>query len=757
MSDEGAAGSRRTANDFSGRAEAVVQAGSVGGDIHLHPVRSAPAAPPHELPPDVHAFTGRQEQLAEMDLLLASAPDSPPTAAVVISAISGTAGVGKTAFATHWAHRVSNRFPDGQLYVNLRGYGPDQIVPARGALASMLRSLGIRNSEIPLELDDRAARFRSLAAGRRMLIVLDNARSVEQVRPLLPGTSSCLVLVTSRDTLPGLVSRDGARRMNLDLLPEDQAVDLLRMLIGTRVDDEAAAAHALVMHCARLPLALRIAADLASSSPDVPLAELVEDLADEQSRLDLLDAGADPYTAIRAVLSWSYRGLGPEEARTLRLLGLFPGGDFTHAGVAALAETTPAHARHSLDLLVRAHLVERTHTKRYRMHDLLRAYAVDLVLREESHSAREAALHRLFGFFLNTASTAMDILFPHENYRRPEVSFPDAPGSPGSLTTEKEAAQWLEAERPTLLAIAARPAEGAWAVYPSTLSSLLYSFLDTHGHFDDAVALHTYAVEASRRQQDPAAEVRALHNLGTSYQRLGRYLESVNHLRQALAKIQQTSHNSAEGQVESDLGLALLLLGQHESALGHLTRALHLFEEQTDRTGQARALNNIGLAYSRQGQFTEAMAHLQQSLLLFRRTRDQSRQGYALNDIGVIYQKTARYAEALEIHQEALAVAREIGDRALEAAAFNALGNTHQELAMSELVFDFHHKALTITQEIGDRYEEAQAYEGIANAAQKLGNLDEARERRRQALAIYTELGSPDAERIRQAVAGPES
>jgi tetratricopeptide (TPR) repeat protein len=758
MPHEGEASDNRTdiSNDFSGRAEAVVQAGSIAGGIHLHPAQPAPAAPPHELPPDVHAFTDRVEQLAQMDLLLTSTLGTPSTAAVVISAVSGTAGVGKTAFATHWAHRVSDRFPGGQLYVNLRGYGPDHVVSAHEALASLLRSLGIASPDIPLELDDRAARFRSLAAGRRMLVVLDNARSAEQVRPLLPGTSSCLVLVTSRDTLPGLVSRDGARRMNLDLLPQEQAIDLLRILIGARVDDEITAAHALVLHCARLPLALRIAADLASSSPDTSLGELVENLADEQGRLDLLDAGADPYTAVRAVLSWSYRGLPPDEARTLRLLGLHPGRDFTTASAAVLMETTPARARHLLDRLVRAHLVERTRTKRYQMHDLLRVYAADLVAQEEPPAAQESAMRRLFDFFLQTTSAAMTVLFPQEDDRRPVVPRAGKPGALANFTAEEEAAQWLEAERPTLLAIAARTTESTWAIYASTLSSLLYRFLDIRGHFDDAVTLHTYAVAASRQQGDPAAEGCALHNLGTVYQRLGRYQESVTHLEQALKATQRSSRGSTEAQVESDLGLTLLLLGRYESALAHLGRALQLFKEQTDLTGQGQTLNNIGLAYFRQERFAESLDHLQRSLVLFRTTEDRPRQGYALNDIGVIYQKTARHSEALDFHQEALLTARETGDRALEAAAFNALGNTHRGLATEESVLDFHNKALAIAQEIGDRYEEAQALEGLANADEELGHDGEARRRRQEALTIYIDLGSPDTKRLRRILAEQE-
>lgn len=281
---------------------------------------------------------------------------------------------------THWARSRSDRFPDGQLYMNLRGYAPGSPLSAVQALAEMLRSLGVSNQHMPRGVDARAKHFRRLVAGRRMLIVLDNAHSDEQVRPLLPGVSSCLVLITSRDNLAGLVSRDGARRIDLGLLTRTQAVELIRALIGARVDWEFAAANELIDHCARLPLALRIAADLAVSNHDAPLAELVAELADEQNRLDLLNAGSDPRTAVRAVFSWSYRGLNEDQKRVFRLLGLHSGRSWTLAGVAALVDFEPLRAARALRSLKQAHLIERVGHQKYRMHDLLRVYASELAL-----------------------------------------------------------------------------------------------------------------------------------------------------------------------------------------------------------------------------------------------------------------------------------------------------------------------------------------------------------------------------------------
>jgi hypothetical protein len=372
----------RVTNTVSEQAGSVVQVGSVYGHVEVATDRTGVVPAPRELPGDVTSFVGRDRQLEELDGLLAEAERAGDQSPAMVAVVSGTAGVGKTALVTRWAHKRGERFPDGQLYVNLRGFGPDEPLTAEQALAELLRSLGERSRHMPRGVDARAKWFRSIVASKQMLVVLDNAHSDEQVRPLLPGTPSCLVLVTSRGNLGGLVSRDGAKRISLSLLTRAEAIRLLRGLIGPRVERELAAANELVGHCGRLPLALRIAADLAVSNPDAPLAELVSELADEQHRLDLLNAGSDPQTAVRAVLSWSYRGLGDEEARVFRLLGLHSGRTFTKAGVEILADLEEFQAARILRALTQAHLIERVENHQFRMHDLLRVYASELALEE---------------------------------------------------------------------------------------------------------------------------------------------------------------------------------------------------------------------------------------------------------------------------------------------------------------------------------------------------------------------------------------
>ncbi|HMD91447.1 MAG TPA: AfsR/SARP family transcriptional regulator [Trebonia sp.] len=344
---------------------------------------------PRELPAGVNTFTGRSAELAALDQLLAAggrADRDSAKAAALTCVVAGTAGVGKTALAVHWGHRVRDAFPGGQLYVDLRGYDPGEPVTAAGALAGFLRALGVAARDIPADVGERAACYRSLLDGRRALVVLDNAASVEQVRPLLPGTPSCVVVVTSRDSLAGLVARHGAHRLGLDLLPAGDAVGLLRELIGERVAAEPVAAATLAGQCARLPLALRVAAELAAVRPDMDLAELACELADEERRLDLLDAGGDPRTAVRAVFSWSYRRLPADVARAFRLIGLHPGPDLDTFTAAALTGTSAQRAADLLRQLARGHLIYRAAPGRYAMHDLLRAYAAGAARPEEARA-----------------------------------------------------------------------------------------------------------------------------------------------------------------------------------------------------------------------------------------------------------------------------------------------------------------------------------------------------------------------------------
>jgi hypothetical protein len=348
---------------------------------------------PHQLPPGVDSFVGRDEQLRELDHLLRYRDTG------MIAALCGTAGVGKTALALHWAQTRAEHFPDGQIYLDLGGFDPEQPMPLGHALARMLRALGLSNRQIPREVDERAAQLRSTMAGRRMLVVLDNARDTEQVRALLPGPPSC-TLVTSRDSLAGLVARHGAHRVELDVLPLADATELLRILIDAGQPASAgpvtlSTLATLADQCARLPLALRIAADVVCSHPATDLGDLIADLATDDHVLDLLDAGDDPRTGLRAVFSWSYRELPAGAARGFRLLGLYAGLEVTAATLSALLEVDGAEADRILRVLRQAHLVSETQPGRFATHALLRAYARELAAASDPEVVRSDALARV--------------------------------------------------------------------------------------------------------------------------------------------------------------------------------------------------------------------------------------------------------------------------------------------------------------------------------------------------------------------------
>jgi hypothetical protein len=435
------------------------------GDLPLDlPESRARRVPtPRELPADVAAFTGRIAELAQLTALLVTtsrarsrvgaampAAGALPTTSVVMSAISGTAGVGKTALAVHWAHQVADRFPDGQLYVNLRGYDSSQPLTPADALSGFMRSLGVPGKDIPPELDERAARYRSLLSGRRMIVVLDNARDVSQVRPLLPGSPGCVAIVTSRDSLAGLVAREGARRLDLDLLPPDDSVSLLRALIGHRVDADSPAAAELARQCARLPLALRIAAELAAARPAVPLGALVDELAGQQQRLDLLGAGGDVGTAVRAVFSWSCETLSEGAARMFRLLGVHPGPHITAEAAASLAGVPVGQSRAALAELTRSHLVTELSNGRFAFHDVLRAYAAERAAITESEGERRNAISRVLDHYLHAACAADQLLYP---VRRPITLAPCGPAVIlARLASHTEALAWLDAEHDALMA-----------------------------------------------------------------------------------------------------------------------------------------------------------------------------------------------------------------------------------------------------------------------------------------------------------------
>jgi tetratricopeptide (TPR) repeat protein/DNA-binding XRE family transcriptional regulator len=746
---------------------------------------------PRQLPPGPADFTGRSAELKTLTGLLEG--DRLP-GAMVVSAIGGTAGVGKTALAVHWAHRVAGRFPDGQLYVNLRGYDPGQPMPPADALAAFLRALGVLGHDIPADAEERAARYRSLIAGRRMLVLLDNAGSAEQVRPLLPASADCLTLVTSRDSLAGLIARDGARRLDLDLLSPTDADRLLTTLIGDRAAHDPQATAALAIACARLPLALRIAAELAVARPDTSLASLVAELTDEQRRLDLLDADGDRYTAVRAVFSWSYRRLEPDTARTFRLLGLHPGTSVDLYAAAALTGTGLAQARHLLGALSRAYLIYSTTPDHYGLHDLLREYGRGLAAEIDGPDECRAALTRLFDHYLHTSAAAMDTLFPAERHRRPRAPAAATPVPP--VTEQAAARAWLEDRQDALIATVVHTTENGWPGHAARLATTVSRHLDAAGHYAQATIVHTCARRAAQQAGDRSGEAhallglaiidlrqgryrqaadglrqaeslfrdtgeldalsRTLHNLGIIDLQEGRYPEAARHHEQALALSQQIGDRAGEARTLGNLVLIALHQGHYRQAAENNQRALALSQEAGDVTGEAYARHNLGLIEQRQGRYADAIGHHRQALALFRRTGDVSGEAYALADMGDANRGQGRYTEAIRHHRQALVLFRRTGDRAGEAAAYNGLGEVRLATGRPDRAYAQHNSALELAREVGDKCEWARAHDGLGHACRALGDPGQARQHWTEAVALYTGIGDPEAAKVQATLAEPE-
>ncbi len=744
-----------------------------------------PRMRPRELPAPIRHFIGRGEEIAALTgILEEDIPAGQET--VIISAIGGTAGVGKTALAVRWAHHIAGRFPDGHLYVNLRGYDHDQPVSASDALAAFLRSLGVPGPEIPDQAEERAARFRSMLAGQRVLVVLDNARDLDQLRLLLPGSAGCLAVVTSRDSLAGLVARDGARRLDLDLLSPTDSVELLHVLIGARVEREPEAAGMLAARCARLPLALRIAAELAAARPEAALAELVGELTDQQRRLDVLDADGDRRTAVRSVFSWSYDKLEPDTARAFRLCGLHPGPDLDAHAVAALTGSPADHAARMLGHLIRAHLIQATGPGRYAMHDLLRSYAREVAALEDGRQECQACVTRLFDYYLYTASAAMDQVSPNDRDWRPAL--PERAVSTRPISDRQAALCWLDAELPALCSVTASAAEQGWPQHAVWLASVISTYL-THGaHIVESAGIYRNALAAAMRIGDRRGEARALAGLGTAALQGGRYAAAREHYQQALAVFRQLGHWDGEFRVMMNLGGIDLAVGQPTLAEDSFTRALELSRQAGTPAHQARALSNLSAVDMLLCRWPRAVKHLQTALALICEIGDDASQAMIRNNLGYVYLQQCRYKQAEQELRQSLRLARASGYRQVETDSLTNLGQaalgqddidaarTYLEQALQQAreasdpsaeskalvglgeallasgqpgaARSKHAAALALSQRT-EKYEQARAHDGLARACYAAGHHDEARQHWELALDLYAGTASPKARQVR--------
>jgi DNA-binding SARP family transcriptional activator len=667
--------------------------------------RTPPAQPvPAQLPPVVWAFVGRRAELAQLDGLVTAGPGSTGRSpAVVISAVSGTAGVGKTALAVHWANRVRDRFPDGQLYVNLRGFDPGPALEPATAVRGFLDALGVPADRIPADLAAQTGLYRSLVAGRRMLVVLDNARDATQVRPLLPGAPGCLVVVTSRNQLGGLVAAEGAYPLALDLLTHDEARQLLAGRLGARrVATEPDAVNQLITLSARLPLALSIAAARAAIRPRFRLAAIADELARARGGLEGLATG-DPETGVRSVFSWSYRALSEPAARLFRLLGLHPGPDLAAPAVASLAGAPLDRVWTPLAELAGAHLLGEHTPGRYAHHDLLRAYATELA----DVKPDVEACGRMLDHYLHSAYRAARCLAPH---REP---IPVAPARPGVALVEASdlagAMAWFTVERPVLVAMTGYAFDTGHDAHAWQLAWTLETYLNRQGHRDDLAATQRIALAAGLRLGDRAAQARA--HLG--------------------------------------LGLVELDAGRLDAATRHFGQAGDLFRAVGDHNGQARIQLNLAVASARSGRAGDALDYARGSLESFRTAGNRTGQARALNSIGWYHVQLGDYERSLEYCERAQRLASELDDRYGEAASSDSCGYANHHLGRFAQAAVWFQRSADLFHQLGDRHSEATALAHLGDTHDGAGNVDAARDAWQCALDLLDQLGHPDAEPLR--------
>jgi tetratricopeptide (TPR) repeat protein/transcriptional regulator with XRE-family HTH domain len=625
--------------------------------------KSSQRPTPRQLPAHDPRVVGRAEDLRALDAMLA-------VDRMTIAVISGTAGVGKTTLALHWAHRIQARFPDGQLYAGMRGFGPQQPLDAGRVLRGFLQDLGVAPQAIPAEEDERAAMFRSLLADRRVLVVLDNVRDTEHVRPLLPGGSACGVIITSRDRMDGLVACSGAHRRCLSLFDLATSKELLAMRLGeTSVAAEPSAATDLAKFSAGLPLALTILTSRVNQAFPTPLQDLVADL--QNARLDSLDGGAD--LDLRTVFSWSCQRLSAGGARLFRLMGVYPGPDIGMHAAAALTGTDLGRARRDIAELVRAHMLTEYRPGRFGCHDLLRDYATEQALQDESAADRRTAVGRVLDHFLHSAIAGDRQLYSNQSGFA--VDDPALGARPRELSDYAKAVRWFEDEHHVLMACTQLAADEGWDQHAWQLPRALTGYLRLRGHWQDWVHAQRIALETAQRIGDESAQADAHRLLAQVYYSLCEYSETVTHAERAIELYGSLGDRAGEALAHRHLAWAYQDKTDYESAVFHHRQALALFRWSNHVLGEASSLNGLGWTTAHLGDYQAALGLCQQALGIAEKTGDRHMQAAVRDSLGFIYHRLGSPGQAAENYRLAITVFRELGASYFEALSLNNLGD----------------------------------------------------------------------------------
>lgn len=726
---------------------------------------SRPAVVPRQLPAATALFTGRAAELAELSGVVGD------TRTLVITAIDGMAGVGKTALALQLAHRVSAAYPDGQLYIDLLGHseGAKPLDPG-SALERLLGALLAPGERVPQAVDDRATLLRHRLAGKRMLIVLDNAADQNQVEQLVPGTSGCLVVITSRRRLTGL---DSTRVLSLDVLPHPEAVALLRRVVGEErmATEPPDAVDEIVELCGGLPLAVRVAAARLRSRPSWTARHLADRLRGHHRQLGELRAGE---RSVAGALALSYRQLAERQRRTYRLLGLHPGLEFDDHAAAALAGCGQLRAQRDVEELFSAHLLQEHRPGRYRFHDLVRAHAALLAADDEPVSLRRAAVGRLLDHYRDTAALAMAVVYPYEPERRPAL--PSTASSP--IFSAETGGDWLDEEMPNLLAVQMTP-DAEHTGHAIQLSVILRRHLRTRGSYGVAERVHTRALDVAVASGDRQCELDALCGRGPIRRLQGLHDTAIDDLTRALAIARRLDSHIGQVDALGGIGHVQLMQSRHQEAADHFRRALEVARAAADHNGIREtltgigwvnhvrgrpttaefveaiaiartsghpavgipALTGLGHVHRRQGRPAEAGQAFEEALRLSRATGNPIGEIDALLGLGHLHRAAQRRDRALDCYEQILVRARSVGSRNFQFEALHALGRLHLEAGSAHDALSAHEQALAFAVDLEQPAEQARAHDGIAQVHAAQGDRERAGHHWRTALEILSDLG----------------
>jgi tetratricopeptide (TPR) repeat protein len=645
--------------------------GAAGGGVSV----------PRELPAGVQHFTGRDTEMGFLTAVLAESESADGAGrTVVISAIGGMAGVGKTAVALQWAHDQAGHFPDGQLYANLRGFDPTG-APSSAAtvVRSFLQALGVSLAHIPIDVEAQFGLYRSMLVGKRMLIVLDNAGDVSQIRSLIPGSAGCMVLVTSRSQLTELIALDGAASLTVGLLTVEEARELLARRLGAeRIAREQEAADMVIALCGRLPLALNIAAAHALMRPAMLLRQLAGELGDARRRLDVLSAGPDG-ADVRAVFSWSYTKLSAPAARLFRLLGLHPGPDVSLVAAASLAGLGTDETRRVLGEMTAAHVITEHVPGRYILHDLLRMYAAEQARGHESEDEQHSGIRRMLDYYLCTAHAAALMFGTHREPLRLPESCAKAGGEP--LADYASAASWCKAEEAVLAAAITWAANAGFATHAWQLAWCIETFPDWWRRWQDLAATGEIVLAAATGAADLTGQAHAHHHLGKALARGGRYQEASGHLQRAVTLFAQLRDRLAQADAELALTESLCELDELTPALARSAHALRLYQAIGHHAGQARALNSVGWVHLLLGRYQPGLAYCERAFELARKTDGpyvRYLQVYTLDSIGYAHHLLGHYAVAVARYRQALRAHPVEGETGVMAIVLDHLGDSYE-------------------------------------------------------------------------------